>query len=542
VNNNGLNKLPEALSELTQLKSLYIKGNKLKVLPSYISQLTQLQSIDAGYNRLKELPEALATLENLEHLVLSKNQLTHLPNSLTNCRKLTLLNVEENKLTELPKDIGKLTQLETLQLYKNQLQNLPESLEKLKALSTFDIDNNPIDWQTLPYQNDGFRELMLRFVYEKISLRAIAALSDQLQYFPPALATHPLQAGAVISITGRTGFKIKELKPALEQQGMRYQKKLDEHITHLVVGRLPKLTIEEVLKHKITFISEAQLNQYLQEQAPPDPTKYLLQQDEHTPETVNNLKDLLLSEDSSNVALAVELIKSGGFPTELHTELFMAYKMVDDLAVRKQIKPLLEKHSSEKAKEAIRQRMSLFSEHIGEMRLRRNINKYTKDNELDGVKIAHYFWQRYRKGILYIFSYGNSEQIKEVLPEGDTLDLSGLKINALPDELAQCSQLKHVLLKDCQFAVFPKVLLQLPQLETLNLALNQIGRLPDELPQLTKLKKLDLSYNFFQSFPELLYQLPQLEYISLKTWHIPAVTPDVLKEVVNKLPNCEIEW
>ena len=220
----------------------------------------------------------------------------------------------------------------------------------------------------------------------------------------------------------------------------------------------------------------------------------------------------------------------------------MAYKMVDDLAVRKQIKPLLEKHSSEKAKEAIRQRMSLFSEHIGEMRLRRNINKYTKDNELDGVKIAHYFWQRYRKGILYIFSYGNSEQIKEVLPEGDTLDLSGLKINALPDELAQCGQLKHVLLKDCQFRVFPEVLLRLPQLETLNLALSQIGRLPDELPQLTKLKKLDLSYNFFQSFPELLYQLPQLEHLSLKTWHIPVVTPEVLKKVVSKLPNCEVEW
>lgn len=541
LNHNGLKKLPETLGKLSQLKKLEIKGNKLKGLPASISQLTQLQSIEAGDNALNKLPEDFGELKNLEHLVLTKNKLTHLPDSLVNCKKLHLLNVENNKLTYLPQMLGNLPHLQVLQLRKNQLQNLPTSLGKLKALTVFDIGDNPIQWQKADYETDNFRELMLRFIYERISLKAMADLSDQLQYFTPALATHPLGAGVVVCITGRTNFKIKELKPALEKQGMRYQKKLDDQVTHLVVGRLPKLPLDEVLKHKITFISEAQLNQYLQAQTPPDPSKYLLQQDEHTPEVVNNIKGLLLSEDSNNVALAIELIKSGGFPPELHTELFMAYKMVSDVEVRKQIKPLLEQHSSEKAKEAMRQRMSLYSEYIDEMRLRRNINKYTKNNELDGAKIARHFWQRYRKGILYLFSYGSSEQIKELLPTGDTLDLSGLKINALPNALAECTQLKHVILKDCEFVTFPKVLLQLPQLESLVLRKNQIWRVPDELPQLEKLKKLDLSYNFFDHFPQVLYQLPQLEQLSFKSWHKPIITADVLQNIENTLPNCQVE-
>ncbi|EAY32052.1 leucine-rich repeat domain-containing protein [Microscilla marina] len=541
LEHNGLKKLPETLGNLTHLKTLLINDNKIKELPSGVTRLLQLTHIEAGRNRLSKLPSEIGELQKLETLTLPKNKLTTLPSSLPNCKKLTLLNLENNQLTELPNAIGNLKQLQTLQVRNNQLETLPQSLGKLRLLTTFDISDNPLLWQTLPYEAKGFRELMLRFVYERISLKATAALSDQLQYFAPDLANHPLQPDAVLSITGRTSLKIKTLKPALEKQGIRYQKKIDQHITHLVIGRLPKLNLNELLKHPVTFLSEAQLNQFLQEQAPPDPSKYLLTQNEHTPEAVKNLKGLLLSEDSSNVVLAVELINSGGFPMALHTELFMAYKMVNDTKVRKQIKPVLEKYSSEKAKEAMRQRMSLYSEHIGEIRLRRNINKYTKDNEFDGAKIARYFWERYRKGILYLFSYGSSEQIQEVLPKGDTLDLSELKINVLPQELAQCTQLKHVILNDCEFANFPKVLLQLSGLETLALQKNYFWKLPLELGQLTQLKKLDLSHNFFDSFPEVVYQLPALKSLSFKTWHTPVITAEVLQMIKEKLPNCVVE-
>ncbi|WP_299462484.1 hypothetical protein [uncultured Microscilla sp.] len=541
LEHNGLKKMPETLGNLTHLKTLLVNDNKLKELPASITQLLQLTHIEAERNRLSKLPSEIGELQKLETLALPKNKLTTLPSSLSNCKKLTLLNLENNQLTALPNEIGNLTQLQNLQLSNNQLQTLPQSLGKLCLLPTFDISDNPLLWQEFPYEAKGFRELMLRFVYERISLKATAALSDQLQYFAPDLTSHPLQPGAVLSITGRNSLKIKILKPALEKQGIRYQKKIDQHVTHLVVGRLPKLKLDELLKHQVTFLSEAQLNQFLQEQTPPDPSKYLLTQNEHTPEVVKNLKGLLLSEDSSNVALALELINSGGFPMALHTELFMAYKMVSDTKVRKQIKPVLEKYSSEKAKEAIRQRMSLYSEHIGEMRLRRNINKYTKDNEFDGAKIARYFWERYRKGILYLFSYGSSEQIQEALPKGDTLDLSELKINALPQELAKCTQLKHVMLNDCEFANFPKVLVQLSGLETLALQKNYLWKLPNELGQLTQLKKLDLNYNFFDKFPEVILQLPALKSLSLKTWHTPVITAEARQMIKEKLPNCAVE-
>ena len=313
-------------------------------------------------------------------------------------------------------------------------------------------------------------------------------------------------------------------------------------MTHLVIGRLPKIPIDELLTHKVTFLSEAVLNEFLQEKAPPDSAKYLLQEDEHTPETIKNLKALLLSEDAANVALAIELIESGGFPPELHTELFMAYKMVDDTSIKTKIKPTLEKYSSEKAKEAMRQRMLLYSEHMDEQKLRRNINKYTKDNELDGIKIARYFWKRYQKGILYMFSYGNNEQIIEILPPGDTLDLSGHQINTLPDALLQCTWLKHIKLDDCDFTLFPKVLTQLSGVETLSLSKNYMWSLPKTMTNMSQLKKLNLDYNFLDPFPEIVYQLKQLESFSFKTWSDPPVYSKALKKLKKELPKCEVIW
>ncbi|OJJ19472.1 hypothetical protein BKI52_21940 [marine bacterium AO1-C] len=538
---NYIKKLPEGLDKLTQLKVLNLRRNKLKSLPESITKLKRLQDLDCSSNNLKELPDKIGELRSLQSLNLSKNKLESLPDSITDCISLEHFDLVANKINRLPSKMGNLTNLRELYLSKNKLVNLPESLGGGQQLTHLELNDNPLDWLQLPLQFPAFRTLMLKYIYQIIQKTAIAELSDLLAHFPPTLESNPLRDGAVIAKTGRTGIKITGLKKELEPLGIKYQAKFDTQVTHLVVGRLPKLPLEDLISHSVTYISEAQLNTFIESKQAPDPSKYLLQSDNTLAnENIENLKNLLLSEDDQNIAIAIELIKGGGFPKELHTELFMAYKMVNIPKVRREIKPLLEKYSSEKAKEAMRQRHALFTETMDEMKLRRNINKYTKDNEFDGAKIARYFWDRYKKGILYLFSYGTSEQVLEVLPKGEMLILNGYKINALPAELTQLRQLKKVYLKECSFIVFPKVLLQMPQVEVLHLDQNYLEKLPKEIKAMTGLRELSISFNLIRTLPEVLLEMPQLEKIIFKSWYNAHVETETIEKVKKKLPNCEL--
>jgi len=538
---NFLKHLPESLDKLTQLKVLNLRRNKLKTLPKSVGSLKRLQYLDCSFNHLKTLPDEIGALNNLQELDLRKNKLETLPNEITQCEALQYLNLTTNQINYLPANIGNLRQLRELHLTKNKLITLPEGLGALSKLEQLTLNDNSLDWTKFPLQVPTFRVLMLKYIYHIIQNTARAELSDQLGHFPPTLAHNPLQKGAVIAKIGKTGLKVNSLKPELKALGIKYQAKLDAKVTHLVVGRLPKLPLEELLNYSVTFISEAQLNAFIDAQQAPDPSKYLLQPDDALAgENVENLKNLLLSEDDQNIAIAIELIKGGGFPKELHTELFMAYKMVHTPKVRKEIKPLLEKYSSEKAKESMRQRHALFTEAMDEMKLRRNINKYTKDNEFDGPKIARYFWDRYKKGILYVFSYGSSEQILEVLPKGEILNLNEHRINALPAELAQLTQLKKIYLNGCSFVVFPKVLLQMPQVEVLYLDQNYLEKLPKEIIKMTSLKELSISFNLIRTLPDVLLEMPHLEKIIFKTWYKSDIDPTLVEKVKKKLPNCEL--
>ena len=538
---NGLKMLPEEVGRLEYLKVLNISSNQLKVMPASIGNLKNLHYLNCDHNNFKLLPPEIGDLKSLEHFSVKANKLEALPDKIVGCTSLQFLDVSYNKITTLPNKLGNLSGLKEFHCLRNKLVSLPVSLGKLVNLEKLVLDENPLNWSTFSLQNTEFKRLMFKYLYAMIQSTPNAHLSDQLGLFPPALSENALKEGDIVAKTGRVSLKVKELKSQLEALGITYQSKFDKRVTHLVVGRLPKISLEDLLDLEVTFISEAQLNEFIASKQALDPTKYLLQQDdEQTTESIHKLKGLLLSEDDQNVAIAVELIKAGGFPKELHTELFMTYKLVDDSKVRKEIKPLLELYSSEKAKEAMRQRLALFTEAMDEKKLRRNINKYTQNNEFDGPKIARYFWDRHQKGILYLFSYGSKEQILDALPKGDTLDFTELGINVLPEVFEELKQVKKICLKECDFVRFPKVLFKMPWLEVLNLEHNYFEQLPKEMKKLGNLRELNINYNMIRKFPEVLYEMPHLRKIMFKSWYDEHVDAATIEKVKEKLPNCEL--
>ncbi len=76
---NQISELPESFSELTALVQLYISNNQLTTLPTNIGNLDNLYILDLGYNQISELPESFVDLENLGYLWLFNNELIELP-------------------------------------------------------------------------------------------------------------------------------------------------------------------------------------------------------------------------------------------------------------------------------------------------------------------------------------------------------------------------------------------------------------------------------------------------------------------------------
>jgi internalin A len=95
------------------------------------------------------------------------------------------------------------------------------------------------------------------------------------------------------------------------------------------------------------------------------------------------------------------------------------------------------------------------------------------------------------------------------------LDLSDLGLTALPESIAQLSQLQSLFLHNNQLKALPESIAQLSQLKALSLSGNRLMTLADSVTQLLQLKVLALSHNQLVSLPESIAQLSQLETLFL---------------------------
>jgi Leucine-rich repeat (LRR) protein len=144
ISNNQLIKLPDSLSNLIQLQWLYLSYNKLTTLPEWIGQLTNLPWLDVSNNQLSWLPESLGKLTQLRSLEFSNNLLTALPEWIANLTRLQSLGFSNNQLTTLPDWIGNLTLLHKLEVSNNQLAILPNSIGKLTQLQLLNLATNQL--------------------------------------------------------------------------------------------------------------------------------------------------------------------------------------------------------------------------------------------------------------------------------------------------------------------------------------------------------------------------------------------------------------
>lgn len=597
LHNNQLTKLPVEIGKLRNLSTLNLNKNQLTVLPSEFSQLTKLHRLELNHNQLTKLPANLKALSKLNHLLVQDNKLKNLPNGFAQLTELKTLNICNNQLAMFPEDIVQLTQLTSLLVHGNQFTKMPQEvfhmsnlrevtgLSKLKRVSPKAILTKFKEtYQNTDFSEDAYQEFLSIFlgkdaeVAELPTLRLFDALTitnqtlrkHALEYIlqlPQAnFGKKPLTEKSTLTFVGDTFFKKSEVREKLKNNNIGYSPKITPKTSHVVVGYNPK-DYSGVAKKKYTYLSEVQLNNFLNEIATP----YLLEQEEPDANNVDNLKNLLTSTDPANMGVAIEILKGGGVPNELFTELFFATKITGDKKVREKAKELLSLNGTKSIQKALKHKEKLgsgSSSYDAEKKVYKKLRKYaTLSKDIHWGKIAWYHYQHFNNGLRFLFDYepvGNDlrKEVLQALVQGTQLDFYAAYATYMPTYAAEYAysyyqpkpfptdvlELTHITelnIAGCYIDEIPDNINQLNKLQTLTCDGNFISRLPDSFAALKSLHTLNIANNEFKEFPMVLAKMPQLHKVIFRNnrnkWEYNEIAiPD---EVKAALPDCEfVGW
>jgi hypothetical protein len=73
---NNLNKIPEWIGQLKNLKGLKLSDNQIEKVPDSIGQLINLESLDLYHNKIERISDSIGQLKNLKRLNLHHNNLS----------------------------------------------------------------------------------------------------------------------------------------------------------------------------------------------------------------------------------------------------------------------------------------------------------------------------------------------------------------------------------------------------------------------------------------------------------------------------------
>ncbi|XP_062377925.1 LOW QUALITY PROTEIN: leucine-rich repeat and IQ domain-containing protein 4-like [Sardina pilchardus] len=146
---NFICSLPSAISQLKNLRVLYLHENLLSCVCEDLGRLSQnLHSLDLSHNPFKcpeQTQEVVHRLHGLRELRLYKLDLKQLRDFI--CKtlfRLEILGLSDNALSALPSEITNLLFLREIYLNNNLFQMFPTALDKLPHLEIIDVGQNKI--------------------------------------------------------------------------------------------------------------------------------------------------------------------------------------------------------------------------------------------------------------------------------------------------------------------------------------------------------------------------------------------------------------
>jgi Leucine-rich repeat (LRR) protein len=140
--NLKLEKMPECIFKLKNIKELHLYANYIKTVSPSIYELKNLVDLNLGYNSFESFPESICELRQLNVLSFAHSNLRSLPDSFKNFVNLLCLDISNNKIDIFPESICELKQLVLLNLASNKISSFPKSIKNLKNLKFIDFHYN----------------------------------------------------------------------------------------------------------------------------------------------------------------------------------------------------------------------------------------------------------------------------------------------------------------------------------------------------------------------------------------------------------------
>lgn len=373
------------------------------------------------------------------------------------------------------------------------------------------------------------------------------------------------KAGSVVFLDGDFSENRNIIKKKLKTLQITVKTSFEASVTHIIVGKNPKNAWKLIKENDLDYLDETQLYNFIKEIDQED--KFLLQDDSQT--LVENLKDLLFSDDLANVTLGMQLIKSGGIPEILMEDLLLLSKTCPDAKIRTEMKKNLLTQAPAEWAELIKDKQVILKiKDASNSDIRDKLRKVSADIGMDNAAfLGMIIFKKYKKGLRFALSFINTQQRMEALyaiTDGDFFDFhTGMGYTnykngggsenqsykvvtgvPFPKDHPNPLKIKKINFHNCKFDTLSKDIAIFAACEELDLSYNNLKTLPATLSNLSQLKKLDISCNHFSEFPEVLLKMPNLEEINLRYNSYANMNNNVPKgipqEFYDKMPNCKI--
>jgi len=175
----GLKNVPAGVfsrCKVLRKEALLLQENDLTSLTGggAFTDLSEIQVLDLHKNSLEKLPEDIGHLANLRTLYIQDNKLKQLPNSIGSLKNLQTLNISGNSLKEIPLSISGLVSLKTLDLRNNpKLKRIPKDVAQLRGLDTLLLDEKHINYPDPQIVSQG-TEAIMRFLCSECEMEYVA--------------------------------------------------------------------------------------------------------------------------------------------------------------------------------------------------------------------------------------------------------------------------------------------------------------------------------------------------------------------------------
>ena len=224
---------------------------------------------------------------------------------------------------------------------------------------------------------------------------------------------------------------------------------------------------------------------------------------ERPEDQIEKINKLLSSPDEASVRVGLRLVDSDNFSPELLEALFVITRVAPAGDVRDAAQSLLERHGSPELLAIAERRFDLHGEATEET-IRKNIKKYTKDNELDALRLTRALYRMTGGGIVSLLDMvDEAEQLALVrnFVRGATFDMRGTGLTKLPKALAHFPELEVIDVRDNYLGSVPASIKVFTRLKRLLLGGNRLKSVNAKVGELTALEVLDLSDNAIAGEP-----------------------------------------